>query len=1191
MSFVHLNVHTEYSLLGSTVPIKGLIQKCSDLNMSSVAMTDQGNMFGSIEFYVKAKKQGIKPILGANVYYCDDRFSKAEQKNRERLASQDDLESKLGIYHSTFLCKSNKGYENLCQILSKAYLEGLDHRPRADVKLFEEFHEDIIFLSGGAKAEAGAFLLNGQEDKAKASLKRMKDIFGENFFLEVHRHGHQVEDKINNGLVSLAKDLSIPLVATNEVYYLNKENAKAHEVLLCVGSKKTLNDKDRIIFEGGQNYFKDQDAMNDLFKDIPEAISNTETIANLCNVDLKWKDENGNQIYHLPKFDIDTEETEEEFFRRKTKEGLEERFDGPHFVKIVKEDNWESEVKPHYLERLKEELDMICEMGFTGYFLIVADFIQWAKDKDIPVGPGRGSGAGSIVAYALKITNINPIPYNLLFERFINPERISMPDFDVDFCQQRRGEVINYVTEKYNKERVGQIVTFGKLLAKAAIRDVSRVLSLPYSEADMLSKLVPDELGITLDQAIEQEPKFNELMDTDPKIKQIINYSRQVEGLSRHASIHAAGVIITSEPLVKYCPLLTGANEERVIQFDKNWSEEIGLVKFDFLGLKTLTVISYATEHIRKGADEHFDIENIDLEDADVYKYIAEGETTGVFQLESSGMIDLCKRIRPDSIEDITAINALYRPGPMGSGMVDDFVEIKNGRKEVSYPFQELEGVLKDTLGVIVYQEQVMNIARLVAGYSLGQADMLRRAMGKKKREEMDRHREIFREGAIEKGFDEKKALELFDAMAKFAEYGFNKSHAVAYAFIAYQTAYLKYYYPSCFYAGLLSTELNNADKITLYITDCRKNEIEVLPPDVNESIWLFNVVEGKIRFAMGAIKNVGEPAVKEIVRERQENGAFKGFVDFCERVDLRIVNKRSVESLIKVGAFDQCEKLSRKSLFNSMEKIMTHGNKVSEEKRMGQGNLFGLAQESSEKFLEIEEFREFDDKEKLGYEFQLLGIYVSGHPLDQYAEDLKKLGTMNISRAYELEPLKNMGPSKERKWDNGSKRDVIVGGLLSGTKTILTKKGEKMAFTNLEDLTGKIECVVFPKVFTEYEEFLNTDEPVIIEGQINTKEEPKKLFPSKIIRLRDEREDKITGVRISLNLEMIAPDMIDKLKTTLEDYQGSIPAHIIFQSNKGRARMPLGKEFFIDPSPQLANKVNDIFNEKCVQFIINGEV
>ncbi len=911
MSFVHLNVHTENSLLNSSVRIKDLIQKCVDLNMNAVAMTDQGNMFGAIEFYVKALKAGIKPILGADVYYCSDRSKDPEMKNRERLLSQDDLEVKLGIFHVTILCKNIRGYENLCQILSKAYLEGFHHRPRADLSLFEEFKEDLIFLSGGAKGEAGNLILNGEPEKARASLKKMKELLGKDFYLEVHRHGIEKEDEINNELIKMAKELQVPLVATNEIYYLKKEDADAHEVLVCIGSKKALSDPDRIKFENSNYYFTNQEEMAELFKDIPEAITNTQVIADQCNVELKWKDENGNQIYHLPKFDIDTGESEEEYFRRVTLEGLKERFEGPHFVKIINKDTWKTEIEPVYLDRLKEELDMICEMGFVGYFLIVADFIQWAKEKDIPVGPGRGSGAGSIVAYALKITNINPIPYNLLFERFINPERISMPDFDVDFCQQRRGEVINYVTEKYNKKRVGQIVTFGKLQAKAAIRDVSRVLSLPYSDADMLSKLVPEELGISLDEALEQEPKFNELMDTDPKIRQIINFSRKVEGLSRHASIHAAGVIITSEPLVKYCPLLTGANEERVIQFDKNWSEEIGLVKFDFLGLKTLTVISYASEHIRRDIDARFDIENIDMEDASVYEYIAKGETTGVFQLESSGMIDLCKRIRPDSIEDITAINALYRPGPMQSGMVDDFVEIKNGRKEVSYPFKELEGILKDTLGVIVYQEQVMNIARIVAGYSLGQADMLRRAMGKKKKEEMDRHREIFREGATKKGFDEKRALELFDAMAKFAEYGFNKSHAVAYAFIAYQTAYLKFYYPACFYAGLLSTELNNADKITLYITDCKKNEIEILPPDVNESSWLFNVIEGKIRFAMGAIKNVGEPAVREIVRERTEQGSFKGFVDFCERVDLRVVNKRTIESLIKVGAFDQCEKLN----------------------------------------------------------------------------------------------------------------------------------------------------------------------------------------------------------------------------------------------------------------------------------------
>ncbi|MEC7183749.1 MAG: DNA polymerase III subunit alpha, partial [Bdellovibrionota bacterium] len=644
-------------------------------------------------------------------------------------------------------------------------------------------------------------------------------------------------------------------------------------------------------------------------------------IAEQCHVELKWEDDDGKQIYHLPDFHIETNETQDEFFRRMSYEGLEKRFQGPHFINLIKENNWETELRPQYEARLKSELDMIIEMGFPGYFLIVADFIQWAKDKKISVGPGRGSGAGSIVAYALSITNINPLPFNLLFERFINPERISMPDFDVDFCQQRRGEVIDYVTEKYGKERVGQIVTFGKLQAKAANRDVSRVFSLPYAEADMLSKLVPEELGITLDKALEVEPKFKELMDSDPKIKKIIEVSQKVEGLNRHASIHAAGVIITSEPLVDYCPLLLGAKGEQVIQFDKNFSELIGLVKFDFLGLKTLTVIEYASEFIRRGYDSSFDIEEIDLEDKKVYDFISNGETIGVFQLESSGMIDLCKRIKPDCLDDITAINALYRPGPMESGMVDDFVDIKNGKKEPTFPFPDLEPVLKDTLGVIVYQEQVMNIARIVAGYSLGQADMLRRAMGKKKVSEMERHKEIFRKGAVEKGFNEKAAIELFEKMANFAAYGFNKSHAVAYALIAYQTAFLKHYYPACFFAGLLSTELNNTDKVTNYINELKTYDIKVFPPDVNESLWLFNVVDGHIRFAMGAVKNVGEAAVQEIKREREDGGPFKSFIDFCERCDLRVVNKRAIESLIKVGGFDQCEEMNRQTLLKCMEK------------------------------------------------------------------------------------------------------------------------------------------------------------------------------------------------------------------------------------------------------------------------------
>ncbi|MEE2744558.1 MAG: DNA polymerase III subunit alpha, partial [Bdellovibrionota bacterium] len=758
-SFVHLHVHSEYSLLDSSIRIPALLKRAKEYGMKSLALTDHGNMFGAIDFYTAALKEGIKPILGSTIYTTSGhRSEKPGPSNNMWASSQDELEIKHDIFHLVILCKNNIGYKNLCKIISESWLDGFHHRPRADFEILEKYKEGLIVTSAFLNGEIGYNYFNEQDEKAEKVALKFKEIFGEDFYLEIHDHNLSDEKNVREKIIALSKKHSIPLVAANDCHYLNIDDHAAQEVLMCAQTKMTLADENRMSYGAAEFHFKSPEEMQERFKDYPEALENTLKIADLCSVELKWEDDEGKQIYHLPDFQIETDETQDEFFRRLSQEGLEKRFQGPHFINIIKKENWETELRPVYEERLKSELDMIVEMGFSGYFLIVADFIQWAKDKKISVGPGRGSGAGSIVAYALSITNINPIPFNLLFERFINPERISMPDFDVDFCQQRRGEVIDYVTEKYGKERVGQIVTFGKLQAKAAIRDVSRVFSLPYSEADMLSKLVPEELGITLGKALEVEPKFKELMDSDPKIKQIIEISQKVEGLNRHASIHAAGVIITSEPLVDYCPLLLGAKGEQVIQFDKNFSELIGLVKFDFLGLKTLTVIEYASEFIRKNHLDTFDIEEIDLEDEKVYKFIGNGETVGVFQLESSGMIDLCKRIKPDSLDDITAINALYRPGPMESGMVDDFVDIKNGKKEPTFPFPELEPVLKDTLGVIVYQEQVMNIARIVACYSLGQADMLRRAMGKKKVSEMERHKEIFRKGATEKGFNEKGA-------------------------------------------------------------------------------------------------------------------------------------------------------------------------------------------------------------------------------------------------------------------------------------------------------------------------------------------------------------------------------------------------------------------------------------------------
>jgi DNA polymerase III subunit alpha len=1182
-SFVHLHLHTQYSLLDGAIRLKDLIPTAKEMGVQAIAQTDHGNMFGAIDFYIRCKEAGIKPILGSEVYFTPgSRHDRISPRKAKTIGNQDETESSHQIHHLILLAKDLKGYENLCALLSKAYLEGFYYKPRIDMDLLREYSEGLVCTTACLKGEVGYNFFTGQDSKAVSAIKKLHDLFGDDFYLEIQENGIPEQRPVNEKVIEYAKETGVKIVATNDCHYMTPEDATAQEVLLCVQTGKTFSDENRMKMTSQEFYFKSPEQMREAFSYIPQACDATLEIADKCNVELNWEDEDGNQVYHLPDYPIETGESMDEYFTRTSREGLEKRFKGPHFKKLIEQENWETELRPKYYERLEEEVTMICDMGFPGYFLIVGDFIQWSKENDIPVGPGRGSGAGSLVAYALTITNINPLPFNLLFERFINPERISMPDFDIDFCQNRRQEVIEYVTQKYGEERVGQIITFGKLQAKAVIRDVSRVFSLPYSEADMLSKLVPDELGITLEKALEMEPKFNELMRSDPKIKQIMNISKRLEGLYRHASIHAAGVIITNKPLVKYCPLFKGREGEQVVQFDKDFSETIGLVKFDFLGLKTLTVIDYATKFIRRDHNKAFDIEAVDLEDKAVYDFISRGETVGVFQLESSGMIDLCKRIGPDNIEDITAINALYRPGPLESGMVDDFIEIKHGRKEMKFPFKDLAPVLSDTYGVIVYQEQVMNIARIVAGYSLGQADMLRRAMGKKKVSEMERHKEIFRQGAIENGFDEQKAVDLFDLMANFAAYGFNKSHAVAYALIAYQTAFLKRYYPAEFFAALLSTELNNMDKVTNYINDCTNYDIEVLPPDVDESLWLFNVVDGNIRFGMGAIKNVGKAAVEEMVRVREESGPYQSFMDFVERVSLKICGKRALESLILVGAFDRCEKgYNRKTLFNNLEIFMSYGSKKQEEKELGQSNLFDLAGDDKNALgdiaLDIAIENNYEDKEKLGFESSLLGIYVSGHPLDKYEDIISQLTSCNL---HDLQDLQGSG-----------KRDMIIAGMITTRKNILTKKGDKMCFAQLEDLHGKVECIVFPRTFAEYEEILGEDDPLVITGQVNLDESPRKFFPTKIEKLKQEAETRVSGVRVNVSLPKVNSQKLHRLKETILSYKGSVPCHIVFDNEDGRARLPLGEGFLVNPVPQLAAKINQIFNENSVKFIVDGRL
>ncbi len=1180
-SFVHCHLHTQYSLLDGAIRLDDLIDQAVKWNLPALCQTDHGNMFGAIDFYQRCKKVGIKPILGSEIYFTPgSRYDRISPRRSKTAASQDGEESSRQIHHLILLCKNNTGYENLCKLLSKAYLEGFYYKPRADYSLLEEFSEGLICTTACLKGEVGYNFFTEQDERSFSAIEKLQKIFKDDFYLEIQENGLPEQKIVNEKVIAYAKENNVSLVATNDCHYMEPEDAIAQEVLLCVQTGKTFADENRMKMTSREFYFKSPKAMREAFAHVPEACDNTLKIADKCNVELNWTDEDGNQIYHLPDFPIETEETTEEYFLRLTYEGLEERFKGSHFKKIRNQDDFESTVKQEYYDRLKYEIDMIIQMGFSGYFLIVSDFILWSLDNGIPVGPGRGSGAGSLVAYSLKITNINPIPYNLLFERFINPERISMPDFDVDFCQMGRQRVIEYVTQKYGEDNVGQIITFGKLSAKAVIKDVSRVFGLNFSEADVLSKLIPDELGINLEKAIETEPKLQELIESDQKIKQIFSISKRLEGLYRHAGIHAAGVIITSEPLVNYCPLFKGSKGEKVVQFDKDFSETIGLVKFDFLGLKTLTVIDYASQYIRRDHDQGFNVEDIDYEDQNIFSFIGDGHSTGVFQLESSGMIDLCKRILPDSIDDITAINALYRPGPMGSGMHDQFVEIKHGRQEPSWHFDDLIPILKDTHGIIVYQEQVMNIARKIAGYSLGEADMLRRAMGKKKISEMERHKEIFLSGAKERGYDLKIAAHLYDLMAKFAEYGFNKSHAVAYSYISFQTAYLKYYYAPEFFAALLSTELSNMDKIKIYINDCKNYDVEVLPPDINESLWHFNVVGKNVRFGMGAVKNVGEVAIKNVVQEREENGCFKGFIDFCLRMSLKKVNKKVVESLIKVGAFDQCEGRNRKTLLHNMELILAYSSKKQEEKAIGQSSLFDIGADdgstSESDRLDVEEVQDFDDRDKLKLEAELMGIYVSGHPLDRYSDILTQMVSKKISEVQDMH--------------GDGKRDMVLGGIITSRKNIITKKGKKMCFADLEDLTGRVECIVFPDTFLEYEELLGTDDPIIMTGQVNLSETPRKFFPSKIHKLEDQAEERVSHVRIHVKIDELSDLRLERFKQVLLSYKGSIPAHIIMESTDGRARLPLGKDFLVSPTPQMAVKINEVFQRNSVKFIVDGK-
>ena len=1196
MAFTHLHVHTQYSLLQGAIHLDALMEKVNALGMSSVAITDTHNLFGAIDFYFSAKKAGIKPIIGCEIYYVTERpIEWATEKNKRSPKPQ----NPPPIHHLVLLCKNLKGYQNLCKLVTESYIKGPHNRPLIDRSLLDQYGDDLVVLSGCLRGELPYSVVSGKESSGIESLVWFKKRFGDNFFIELQDTPLPEQENVNEILRQWGEKYGVRCVATTDCHYLEPADGEAHEILQCIEHGRNLDfDRPKSLVPYTY-YLKSEAEMRDYFSRFSDACDNTQVIADLCNVEFKFKDEQGRSIYHLPQFRPEVIEPEfivegifdpVLFFRSEAKKGLEVRL-----AKMKKAYN-----RKEYEDRLEDELNMIARTGFSGYFLIVADFINWAKRNGIPVGPGRGSGAGSLVAYSLNITDIDPIPFKLLFERFINPERISMPDFDVDFCQDRRGEVIDYVGKRYGADNVSQIITFGKLQARAVIKDVGRVLGLPFSETDPLTKLLPDELDITIEKALRREPKLTERMERDPKIARVMQYAESLEGLYRNAGIHAAGVIITEQPIVSYCPLYVGKDGDLVTQFDKDFSEAIGLVKFDFLGLKTLTVIDNAVRLVGT-----FSLDQMDFEDPKVFALISSGDTDGVFQVESSGMKDLCMRIQPSSLEDLTAINALYRPGPLGSGMVDDFIDRKHGRKSNTYEVASLEPILKDTYGVILYQEQVMQIARVLAGYSLGQADLLRRAMGKKKPEEMAKHREIFVNGATEKGLRAEKAESIFDLMAKFAEYGFNKSHSAAYGVLTYQTAYLKTHFPAQFMAALMTTEMDNTDKITKYISNARELQIPILSPDVNFSQRKFSVERIRlpnsdqetpaIRFGLEAIKGVGGIAVDAMLEARSK-GRFKTVLDFCKRVSTRKANKKVLEALCLAGALDAIAEVNRASLFASLENLLTHAGDEQAERELGQSSLFDSFSEDELKLLTpietlYKQEPDWPTSKKLSREKEVVGFYVSGHPMDVWQKLCEQWLGWNTEKLKAAAQKNAHAPAASSGFEGppgrGPKTEVKFAGLIAEIKEVTTKKGQRMAFVLFEDLRGKVEGILFPAVYAALQEGLKRAqaeaEVVIVGGEVEWGEELPKVLVKTLERAEDAHRGKIQRVEIHLNPLEITPDQLRELKKNLLQIRGRCPVELQFQSPTFKTSLQLPKTLSMTATPQTVSTINLIFGKDVV--------
>jgi len=1147
--FVHLHLHTYYSLLDGAIPIDVLAAISKRDRVPAVAITDHANLFGAVEFFKKVSSEGIKPIIGAEMYI----LSQESRKVR-------DPKSDKSLCHITLLAKNRVGYRNLCRLLSSSYLEGFYYKPRIDKEILKECSQGLIALSGCIKGEIPSLILAGDEAGARASLEWYLGVFGEDFCIEIMDHGLDEEKMLISRLSDMARRSGVPIVATNDCHYATPEDKETQDVLLCIQTGRLLEEKDRLKLSGDGFHIRSPEEMAGLFKDIPEALENTVYVAERCNFEFDF----GN--YHFPKFSPPEGLTLVEYLTKKAEDGFRNR--EKTWLELYG-DEW-SKKREVYWKRLVDELTLVNKMGFSGYFLIVSDFIEYAKTHGIAVGPGRGSAAGSLIAYVLGITDIDPVRYNLLFERFLNPERVSMPDMDIDFCVRKRNEIINYVSNKYGN--VSQIITFGKMKARAVVRDVGRVLGFSYGEVDKIAKMIPASLGITIEKALQLEPKLASLVNDDPSVARLINIARKLEGFPRHASTHAAGIVISDEPLSNFLPLYLGQNGETISQFDMKAVESIGLIKFDFLGLKTLTVIEDTLRMIKERRGVEIDIASIPLSDEAVYKLLWDGDTKGIFQLESSGMTDLIVRLKPSCFEDLIALVALFRPGPLGSGMVDDFIDRKHGRKKVEYLLPQLEDILKETYGVIVYQEQVMQIASTLAGFTLGDADLLRRAMGKKIPEEMDRQKEKFLKGTSAKKISPAIAEKIFDLMAEFAGYGFNKSHSAAYALIAYRTAYLKAHWPTEFMAALLTSEMGNTDKILEYMNDSKEHGIEILPPDVNQSDVYFTVVgDRSIRFGIAAVKNVGEAAMEAIVEARR-GGAFKSLFDFCERVDLRKVNKRVLESLVKCGAMDSFGE-PRHLLFANLDAAISYGSAKQDERRLGQSSLFDSFGETSYNEVTLKKSSDvpaWSEQERLAFEKESLGFYLTGHPLAEYEKLVSYYTKDNIKTLYTLK----------------NKREVRFAAVVSSVREIMTRRGEKMAFVMLEDLTGTVEAIVFSDLYTKTSSLIKSDQPIFFIGNLEVDEEIVRVIAKDIFPIADVTTRLTDSVHFYLSAPECTKQHVLQLQSIISRYPGTCPTvlHFIIPG-KSETVMSLPEKLYVKPSLDMAKTMEKVFGRNIVRF------